>query len=127
MPSRSRSHLATKTCSIKKVSLSMQTGQTELPAHELADLPCTPLMSMDENTVTAIREQLLGSANTGRKQVFVFADRPIVRGDLLIHEDMPGKELPISNVNKWGVSEPFMVLIVDEIQANQEPTEIFTR
>lgn len=114
--------MATQTCTIKRVPFA--DGQSGLPEIHIADLACTPLMSVDETGVTASRAQALGSAMVGRKQVMVFENKDIKSGDLLV---LNGKEYPIVEVNPWNVSEPFMTLIVNEVQANIEPEAIFTR
>lgn len=122
MPSRSRSHLATKTCHIKRVSFA--DGRSELPANHLADIPCTPLMSVDESAIAPSRSQSIGSAMVNRKQVMIFKEYDIRSGDILV---LDNREYPISDVNPWAVTEAFMVLILNDVKAVQELDAAFER
>lgn len=120
--SRSRSRLATETCHIKRVLFT--DGRSELPANHIADIKCTPLMAMDETTFTHSRGQGLGSAMVNRKQVMIFKVYDIRQGDILV---LNNKEYPIDQVNTWTPNEPFMVLILNDIQAVQELDAAFER
>jgi hypothetical protein len=117
--------MATKTCDIKRVALDASTGTTALPAAHLTGVPCTPLMSLDESSVvSSIRPQPLSGAMINRKQVMVFETYDIEKGDTLV---LDGVEYPITEANLWGISDPFLVLIVNEVQANVEPDSLFVR
>jgi hypothetical protein len=121
----SRRRMATKTCHIKRVSMNAGTGITELPSMHLVNIPCTPLISLDESSVVnSIRPQPLSGAMVNRKQVMVFEPYDIEKGDTLV---LDGIEYPITEANLWIVNEPFLVLIVNEVQANVEPDTMFVR
>lgn len=124
--------MATKTCTIKRVlDLDLGTGQTSLPANYLPDLPCSPMMAMDDIAVVSARAQGIGSAMVGRFQVFVFADVQIQRGDFLIHTDYLGKEIAIIETYRWEpinrTSNPFIFLVVNDPQSPVETQEVFER
>lgn len=125
MSRHSRRHMATKTCDIKRVSIDANTGTTGLPTIHLTGVPCTPLMSLDESSVVnSIRPQPLSGAMVNRKQVMVFEPYDIEKGDTLV---LDGVEYPITEANLWSIREPFLVLIVNEVQANVEPDTMFVR
>lgn len=120
--SRSRSHLATQTCRIKRVEFT--DGRSELPASHLSNVRCTPIMAVDESAITPSRSQSIGGAMVNRKQVMIFNNYDIKSGDILV---LNSREYPISDVNPWSVSEPFMVLILNDVQAVQEIDSVFVR
>ena len=122
MPSRSRAHLATQTCHIKRVTLT--DGRSELPANHLANIRCTPIMSVDESAIAPSRSQSIGSAMVNRKQVMIFNNYDIRSGDILV---LNNREYPISDVNPWSVQEPFMVLVLNDVKAMQELDAVFVR
>jgi hypothetical protein len=116
--------MATETCTIKRVSLNASSGQTSLPALHLANIECTPLMHMDETSVDGTRGQTISGAMSERKQVMIFEDLDIKKGDILL---LNGVEYPISEANRWVIHDPFLVLIVEKPQVNVEREEIFVR
>lgn len=125
MTSRSRSHLATKACTIKRTGpADPQTGQTPLPAVHLPDILCTPLMSLDEGTMTSNRQSEMSGMLIARKQVMIFENYDIQKGDIHV---MDGIERPIIDANSWSVDEPFLVLVLNDVQGKSEPEGIFVR
>lgn len=122
MSNRSRAHLATKTCQIKRVT--MTNGKTDLPKLHLADIACTPLMSLEENTFMQTRQPAISGTAVSRKQVMIFDNYEIIKGDIHV---MDGVERAITDVNPWSVTEPFMVLILNDVKGPVENTAIFER
>lgn len=124
MTSPSRTHLATKTITFKRVTAS--NGISGLPTAHLSDqtIKCTPLMAMDENVMGAARQQEPGSVNVKRKMVMIFGSYDIQSGDTGI---IDGAEYPIFEVNPWSVTEPFMTLVLNEPQGPVPADSEFVR
>jgi hypothetical protein len=114
MASRSRLHMATKTCTVKRPILSIATGATTWPGGEITGIPCTPLMMRGTGLFTAGRVQAAGLADTIQHEVYLFDTYDIAKGDVLT---LDGVEYPIWETNMVDVSEPFMVVILSDVQA----------
>lgn len=122
MSSRSRAHLATKTCHIRRVSMS--DGRSDLPVNHLADIKCTPIMSAGGSTFVPNRERSMKSGAFYPRKVMIFGKYEIERGDVFV---LDGKEYPIGDLTLIDVPEPFMVLYLEDVQSAPELDIAFER
>jgi hypothetical protein len=111
--------MATKTCTIKRAALNSNTGATSWPTGQLADIPCTPLMARGEGMLNAGRSQAEYMADMIQHEIMLFGKYDIKKGDLLVLDTV---EYPIWDKHLWDVADPFMVLILSDVQA-VKPTE----
>lgn len=123
-PSSSRSHMATRTCTIYRVALNGSTGVTEWPSAHLADIPCTPLMARGEGMMSAGRPQSDQMADTVQHELIVFGNYDIKKGDVL---DLDGTRYQVWDKHLWKISDPFMLIVLSDIQATMPSQVEFIR
>lgn len=112
--------MATKTCSIKRAALDGKTGNTAWPSVHLADIPCTPLMARGEGMMNAGRPQGEQMADTIQHELIVFGVYDIKKGDILTLDEV---EYPVHDKHVWKVVDPFMLLVLSDVQATP-PAEV---
>lgn len=123
-PSSSRSHMATRTCTIYRVALNGSTGVTEWPSAHLADISCTPLMARGEGMMSAGRPQSDQMADTVQHELIVFGNYDIKKGDVL---DLDGTRYQVWDKHLWKISDPFMLIVLSDIQATMPSQVEFIR
>ena len=116
----SRSHIARKTCSVKRAVLNGDTGNTAWPSGHLADIRCTPLMARSEGMMNAGRPQGEQMADAIQHELMVFGEYDIKKGDILI---LDGVEYAVYDQHVWKVADPYMLIILSDTQASQ-PAEV---
>lgn len=126
MTSKSRSHMATTTCSIFRSALDLSTGQTDLPAAHIADIPCTAVMARGTGLMTAGRVEGGLPPENIQHEIYLFGEYKIVKGDVCI---VAGDENRYSvwDSHIWKVSDPFMMLVLSDVQAEKPQDAEFIR
>lgn len=124
MSRRNRMRMATKTCSVKRAALDGKTGATDWPSGHLADLPCTPLMARGEGMMNAGRPQGEQMADTIQHELMVFGAYDIKKGDILI---LDGVEYSVHDKHEWKVADPYMLIILSDVQATMPSQVEFIR
>lgn len=120
-----RSRFNQETCTIKRVALSTTTGATSLPTVHLASVPCTPLLPRGGGMITAGRLQEEGMGETLQKELYVFGNYDIVKGDTVV---LNGAEFSVWDSHLWNVSrDPFLALVLNEVQAVKPAEAEFIR
>lgn len=113
-PSRSRLHMATKTCFIKRVSLDLSNGQTSLPDGHIADIPCTPLMARSESNLMGAGRPTPTGADSIQHEIMLFGDYDVKKGDILVLDNV---EYSVADKHVWKVADPFILVVLDDVQA----------
>lgn len=113
-PSRSRLHMATKTCFIKRVSLDLSNGQTSLPDGHIPDIPCTPLMARSESNLMGAGRPTPTGADTIQHEIMLFGDYDVKKGDILVLDKV---EYSVADKHVWKIADPFILVVLDDVQA----------